>query len=673
MDGKKRSFFSFLRTRLLILFFSLLPLFSLNSQTNVLTFLSSSFPQIGEEVILTFSLPNDITSSLVVEEPVFPEDIIRIEDPVIIFDEEENQTNIIFKITSNEMGFKEIPSFLFREGKVREFKSDPIDIGFSVNTPILESVKDHFSFFLLNQSDSPVRVNQTIGLALIVKGNTSLRDYDIESFKFNLPPHVSFLEVPLFHDLKSNLSQGRSTLERPLKNWIIFFPKEGSFDNLNLEVVFKGDRYLLPLGSWEVFPLDDQVTSQAIGSFEITTGVKKEPSYLEVTIVLSGEGNFNILEFPLLNINQGEVIGFVEDNSLRPTEKGFKGSLFRTYTIKANESSQVQVWTSPFIYWNPSLERIEKIDSISFFEKDLKFNNRLSLKEKEKVLMPLSLDEISSLKFNFLFSNALWYLIFLPIFIFPCFFIKRKAIKVIVGVFFLLVILALVLVFWIGFKQVEKSQEILISSQENISWGGSKENLISEIDTILSFTTPSYYKANLLYNKAIYLYELGYIQESIYYLYLSLSEAPLHIPSQKALFSISQLSGQDNIIDFSYFYWLNYLFIGLAITLNLYSLFFFFLETKRVFRFFSLFFLSFILILEVFFFIKLSFDLNRPLGVLKGPSIPLLQVPSYFASSWIFVKGGTPVYILDESSSFYRVALSSGVQAWVEKEKVGKV
>lgn len=673
MDGQKRNFPSILRTGLLILFLLFFPFYSLVSQTRVIASLSSSFPKVGEEVTLTFSFPNNMAFSLLIEESIFPEGVSQTGDPLIIFDEVENQTNIIFKIISYEVGFKEIPSFVFREGEIGEFRSDPINIGFSMNTSDSSILKDSFSFSLLRQEDSILRVNQTTGIALVVKGNTFLRDYDISLFDFVFPPSIRFLEVPLFYDLKSITPLGRGNSEKSLKNWIIFFTEEGLFDNLNLEVNFRDKKYLLPMGSWEILPLEGLIDSCAVGSFDITTGLKKESSYIELTIVLSGEGNFNSLEFPVLNVNQGEIISLVEDNSLRPTDKGFKGSLFRTYTIKPSDTSQVQVWTSPFYYWNSTLDKVEKIDSISFFEKDLKNNNRVSLKEKEKDLEALTLDEISSLKFNFLFSNALWYLIFLPIFIFPSLLIKKGSLRIIAFLLITSFTLILFLVFWVGFKQVGKSQELLVSSQENISWEGSNEALISEINTILYLPTPSYYRANLLYNKAIYLYQLGNIQDSIYYLYLSLKEAPLHIPSQRALFIISQLSGQDNIIDFSYFYWLNYLFISIAITLNLYSLFFFFLKTKRVFRFFSLFFLSFFLVLEVLFFARLLFNLNRPIAVLKGPIIPLLQVPNHFASPWIFIKGGTPIYILDESSSFYRVSLPSGIQAWVEKGKTSNI
>lgn len=668
MDGKKGNFSSFLRTRLLIFLTFFFYPFILNAQTNIITSLSSSFPEVEEEVVLTFSLPNNILSSLSIEEPVFPEGIIRVGEPSIIFNEMENQTEVILKITAKEAGFKKIPSFLFREGNLREFKSEPIEIGFSF--PKVFEEKPSFS---LSPLPSFLRVNQTMGLAFIVKGQSSLKDYDINSFNFIFPSDVCFLEVPLFYDLRSHFSQGREVLERPLKNWIIYFPEEGSFDNLNLKVEFNGEIEEFSLGSLEVVNLDPLVESQGIGSFEITTGIKRDSYFVEITVVLSGEGNFNRLNFPELNINQGEIIGYVEDNSLKPTENGFNGSLFRTYKIKSSNNLQIQAWVSPFIYWDTSLKEIRKIDSVSFFENDLPYNSKISLKERKDLLQPLSLEEISSLKFNFLFFNALWYLIFLPIFIPPFLLIRKKSIKLLGFLLLFLVGVSLVILFWLGLKQVEKSQSILLASQENISLEGSQEKLIQEIDTILSFPTPSYYKANLFYNKAIYLYKLGKDQEAIYYLYLSLKEAPLHIPSQKAIFTLSQLLGQDNIINFSYFYWLNYLFIGIAFTLNFYSLFFFLLKTKRVFRFFSLFFLSFIFILEIFFFIKLSFDLDRPLGVLKGDPVSLLQVPSSFASSWVFVRGGMPVYILDESFSFYRVALPSGIQAWVEKKKVNEV
>lgn len=672
MDCQSKNNYSFYRTRLLIFFFSCFSAFSIFAKVEGKVEISPSFVRVGDSFSVRFIFANDLKDSLKIQESNLPLSIKKIGDYVLTFDIKDNQTRVEFFYQSLKSGVQTIPPYTFFLGKEGKWISESISLEVSENWETL--YKKNSPRLWLEASSSKVYPLENLVLTLFLLGDNSvplqgIKDIQIESY----PSCLSFKRVPLFSERKALNVEKISTIARPLANWIVSSHNSGKFTIPPIEIHLKDQKIKSNSLSIDVLSYPDENLSSGVGNFTISlVSNKKEVSFkekLQITLTLSGEGNFIDLKLPSLSLEGAKIIGYQKDNMLTPSGKGFKGSLYEVYEILPNDK-KITLLVPSWSYWNPflkkqiNLEEIRQEISVTDFQPK---ETLTSLSEQLNYLPVLSTEEIFNQDFSLFYKKPIFYLGLIPGFFFWFFAFQRKSIKFFL-VFLILFFLCLgTSSFFIKKKEFSSFKEIFPS----FSIDSSKERvdeIVKEVEKLSDENFSNYIQANLFYDIGVSLSKKGDFREAIYRFYQALKRNPSHFYAQEALKIVSKLSGKINTIKFSSFYWMNTFFISLLILWNLFSAAWFFLSRYHLYRFFiglAFFLMGFI---NIFLLIYLSSTKHYSMAMVIGSFVPILKVPDPLVRSWIFIEGGEDVYVLEQIDNYCLVQFASGIQGWLDQD-----
>lgn len=585
--------------------------------------------------------------------------------PYIRPDISKNGIIITFTIKGKRKGKHLLGSFLIRSGSSR-VKTEPLLLNIiSVKQEAVWKVPKGAVY---------------IGEAIPVRLELSLWNVpEIPSSVYvRVPEHALLEEFKLKSGIREDTEDERKHFTVPLKGYLVTPLRTGFLKLPPARVLLSGNRkYYSKSVTLRVIPLPKSVRrSKAVGDFlteyslyPVKVSMGKE---ITVTVTLSGRGNFNYLKLPVPEISGKPLKRTERINKFYAAEDGYRGLLSESYKIQLKTFGTYKCIIPSFYYIDDKTKRVKKIASRKLEFTVIKGKNAEPAGTAEDVSKwpIININNSRMLLYNKMYRMSWVYLLFLPGPLLIVIFIiigkitkKRHKWKLpVLIVFSFLLFNGNLIDRRSNFENAEIVQKA-IKYYEDMDYKKALNIFLKMAD---QNNNP-----DVLFDIAACYNELGNSVKAIHYLRKMLKLNPSNRLAKKYLSELEHKKSLNNQIPASIRLNPNYLFILEILIFNLFCVFLVLYLNKRNIRI-----VLFLIVLSIVFFISAGYliysvnYINKKTGIIAVEQGHLKKIPESIANTWVTLKGGTALEVLESAGKYRLIKTGDGLLGWVLSDSI---